>query len=366
MTLSAKTLSATKIRQHAGLGAGTLAVLFALAAAGAYPAAAADRINVLVVNERSTLHYAAFAGRELGFYEAEGLEVTFLPSDTTVPYVAFLANGDADLVMLDAPQVFQAVNAKQPVAVVFEANQFAPESIGVSKEGGIAGVADLKGKMIGLASERDQITTMVALDTVGLTMDDVSTVVIGEAGPTIAKALRDGTVDAFAGAANNLAAIEAAGIPVRNITPSNVSDNPGNSFVMWAPRKEELKDTVGRFLRAYAKAMHAGVIDTKTMAAISKKNVPEQWENLEVGLTLLDFAVYRTNLARTLNRGELQPDVWQRVQAPYIQLGEIAGPLDPATFLDESFTEVANDYRTGDVKSAIAAWKEANKDLLIP
>ncbi len=75
-------------------------------------ALALDKINVLVVNERSTMHYAAFAARELGFYEAMGLEVNLLPSDTTVPYVAFLSNGDADLVMLDAPQVFQAVNAK--------------------------------------------------------------------------------------------------------------------------------------------------------------------------------------------------------------------------------------------------------------
>jgi NitT/TauT family transport system substrate-binding protein len=359
-------MAVAAMRRHPRRAGAVGAMLAVAAACAAGPSLAADRINVLVVNERSTLHYAAFAGRELGFYEAEGLEVTFLPSDTTVPYVAFLANGDADLVMLDAPQVFQAVNAKQPVAVVFEANQFAPESIGVMKDGGIASVTDLKGKKVGLASERDQVTTMVALGAVGLTMDDISTVVIGEAGPTIAKALKDGAVDAFAGAASNLAAIEAAGIPLRNITPSNVSDNPGNSFVMWAPRKDEIKDVVGRFLRAYAKAMHAGVIDTKMMAALCKKNVPEQWENIDVGLALLDFAVYRTNMVRTLKRGELQPDVWQRVQAPYIQLGEIPGPLDPATFLDESFTDTANDYRTMEVKAAIATWKEANKDILLP
>jgi len=352
----------------ASTGKARFTVAGALALVAAWPAAALslDRINVIVVNERSTLHYAAFAGRELGFYEAEGLEVNFLPSDTTVPYVAFLANGDADLVMLDAPQVFQAVSAKQPVSVVFEVNQFAPESIGVPKDSPITGVADLKGKTVGLASDRDQVTTMVALDTVGLTIDDISTVVVGEAGPTLAKSFKDGAIDAFAGAASNLAAIEAAGIPVRNITPADVSNNPGNSFVMWAPRKDEIKDAVGRFLRAYAKAMHAGVIDTRLMAAICKKNVPEQWESTDIGLSLLDFAVYRTNMVRTLNRGELQPDVWQRVQAPYIELGEIAGALDPATFLDDSFTETANGYKTADVKAAIAAWKEANKDILLP
>jgi NitT/TauT family transport system substrate-binding protein len=295
-----------------------------------------------------------------------GLEVNLLNSDTTVPYVAFLSNGDADLVMLDAPQVFQAVNAKQPVAVVFEANQYAPESIGVMKDSPIQGVADLKGTTVGLASDRDQVTTMVALGTVGLTMDDISTVVVGESGPVLAKSLKDGAIAAFAGAASNLAAIEAADIPVRNITPAEVSNNPGNSFVMWAPRKDEIKDVVGRFLKAYAMAMHAGVIDTKMMAALCKKNVPEQWESTDIGLGLLDFAVYRTNMVRTLKRGELQPDVWERVQAPYIQLAEIPGPLDPSTFLDDSFTDIANDYRTMEVKAAIAAWKEANKDILLP
>jgi NitT/TauT family transport system substrate-binding protein len=340
--------------------------MLSVAAAFAGPTLAADRINVLVVNERSTLHYAAFAGRELGFYEAEGLEVTFLDSDTTVPYVAFLANGDADLVMLDPPQTYQAVNAKQPVSVIFEANQYAPESIGAPKDGPVQSLADLKDKTVGLASDRDQITTMAALETVGLTMDDIKTVVVGESGPVLAKSLRDGAIQAFAGAANNIAAIEAAGIPMRNITPAVVSENPGNSFVMWAPRKEEIKDVVGRFLRAYAKAMHAGVIDTKTMAAICKKNVPEQWENIDLGLSLLDFAVYRTNLVRTLKRGELQPDLWERVQGPYIKIGELPGPLDPATFLDDSFTDIANDYPTMEVKAAIAAWKEANKDILLP
>lgn len=327
---------------------------------------ALDKINVLVVNERSTMHYAAFAARELGFYEAMGLDVNLLPSDTTVPYVAFLSNGDADLVMLDAPQVFQAVNAKQPVTVVYEANQYAPESIGVPKESDITSVADLKAKMVGLASDRDQITTMVALGTVGLSIDDISTVVVGESGPVLAKAIKDGTIAAFAGSANNLAAIDAAGIPIRNITPANVSDNPGNSFVMWAPRKDEIKDVVQRFLKAYAMATHAGILDTKAMAAIARKNVPEQWENLDIGTALLDFAVYKTNLIRTIKRGEPQPDVWERVQAPYIEIKEIPGPLDPATFLDESFIDGASDYTTAEVKQAIAKWKDANKDILIP
>ena len=42
---------------------------------------------------------------------------------------------------------------------------------------------------------------------------------------------------------------------------------------------------------------------------------------------------------------------------------EIPGRLDPATFLDDSFIDGASDYETAEVKTAIAKWKEANKDI---
>ena len=45
----------------------TLLGAAALAALSVSAALALDKINVLVVNERSTMHYAAFAARELGF-----------------------------------------------------------------------------------------------------------------------------------------------------------------------------------------------------------------------------------------------------------------------------------------------------------
>ncbi len=327
-----------------------------------------DPINVLVVDERNTLVYPAYAGIELGFYEAEGLDVTLLPSETTVPFVAFLSNGDADLVMLDAAETLQAVIAGHPVSVVYEVNQFAPEAIGVMLDSPIKGLADLKGKTVGLASDRDRTTTMVALETVGLSIDDVSTVVIGESGPLIAKSLRDGTIDAYAGAASELAAAEANGIPVRNITPQEVSENPGNNFVMWSARKDELDDVVARFLRAYTMATHAGVIDTKAMASVSRKYLPEQWEDVDIGMSVLEFAVYKTNLVRTVKRGELQPNVWERIQGGYARagIGEVGAPIDPLSFLDDSFIDRANNYTTDDVKAAIAEWKRANADILVP
>ena len=49
-----------------------------------------------------------------------------------------------------------------------------------------------------------------------------------------------------------------------------------------------------------------------------------------------------------------------------MELGEIPAALDVATFLDESFLDAANNFTTADVKKNVKAWKEANRDILIP
>ena len=168
-----------------------VATLAALSVAAPTQAQDKKPINVLLPNENTTTLFPSIVARELGFFEDEGLDVTLLASDTTIPYVAFLMNNQADLVMLDAPQTFQAVKAQQPVAVVFEGMQYAPEVMIVREDSPIQSVADLRGKTIGLASDRDQITAQVALDTAGITIDEVETVVVGDSGPVLARAVRD-------------------------------------------------------------------------------------------------------------------------------------------------------------------------------
>src|SRR5919112_144156 len=89
------------------------------------------QINLLVPNENTTVFFPMIVARELGFFEDEGLNVNMLSSATTVPYVAFLSNRQADVAMLDAPQTLQAANAGLPISVVYEANQYAPEVVAV-------------------------------------------------------------------------------------------------------------------------------------------------------------------------------------------------------------------------------------------
>src|SRR5690606_31538685 len=151
-------------------------------------------------------------------------------------------------------------------------------------------LAELKGKTIGLASDRDLTTTTIALESIGLSADDVRTVVVGDAGPTIVMAFRNGSIDAFAGGSVDRFGMEAAGLPFRDITPPAVSENPANSFVIWNDRKEELRDVVTRFLRAWTKATEAAQVDIEAARVVAKEQVPEQWEDPDFGRRLLDYA----------------------------------------------------------------------------
>lgn len=339
--------------------------LFACAAVGAValaaetPAVAQDHINVLLPNENTTTLYPAIVARELGFYDDEGIEVTLLASDTTIPYMAFLANSQADLSMFDAPQTFQALNADQPIKVIFEGMQYAPELVFVKADSSAQSLEDLLGTTIGLASDRDQVTLQVALDAVGHTIDEVSTVVVGDAGPVLAASLRDDKVSAVAAAVNDATIVAANGTPFRDVTPPQVKQNPANSFVVYAPRVEELRPVVTKFLRAWARGAEAAKIDRDAVAAMCAKSVPEEWENEEAGNALLDASMQMI-LPQTPKHGQPQPDVWSAIQGPYIKFGVIEGQVDPSTFLETSFYEAANDFDPADVKAAIDKWKEMN------
>ena len=105
-------------------------------------------------------------------------------------------------------------------------------------------------------------------------------------------------------------------------------------------------------------------MDKDFAVAVLKEELPEQYENMDVGLALLDRSTNTLRTQKTDIRGDLQPDVWSRVQKPYIDIGEIKGQLDPATFLDNSFIAGLKDVDKAAIQADIDAWKAANPDRM--
>jgi NitT/TauT family transport system substrate-binding protein len=325
------------------------------------PASAQDlqEINVIMPLPRSTNFYPLLAGEALGYFEDEGLEVNLLPSETTVPYVAFLTNGQTEIAVLDGPQTFQAVQAELPIKVIYEAMQRAPEGVVVAADSPIQSVEELEGKMVGLVSDRDRATLAITLDLVGKNIDDVETVVVGEAGPTLANAFRNQTVAAIAGATPDWIALQANGIEIRDITPPEMAETPANSFVINEEREDALRDVLEGFVRAWSKGIYVAEIDREALAAMAKKAVPEEWQDEDFGNLFLDMSI-PLNYSVTEQFGALRPDVWQLVQDQMIKVGEIKQEYDVDAFLDPSFIGPANDFDKAEVAADVERWKQEN------
>ena len=110
-----------------------LRTLAITAAFGLTAGAAVAQTTVNMINPlpRSTNFFPLVVAEELGYFAEEGVEVNLLPSDTSIPYVAFIQNGQADLAMLDPFETVNARLAGANINTVFEVMQNAPEGIAV-------------------------------------------------------------------------------------------------------------------------------------------------------------------------------------------------------------------------------------------
>ncbi len=333
----------------------------ALGALLALPAAAQDltTVNAVMPKQRSANYFPLIVGEALGYFEEEGVEVNLLPSDTPIPFVNFLRNGQADIAMLDSAEVLQAIAAGVDLKVIYEVMQTAPDGIAVSGDSDIADVEELEGETVGLVSDRDRVTMQIALDARGMTENDVTTVVVGEAGPTLAAAFRDQTVAAIAGSGPDWLAIQANGIPVELITPEEVSNKPGNTFAVMASTLEEKGDAIEGYLRAWSKGMYVAEVDPEVVAKIAREAVPEEWEDPEFGQQYLENAI-RLNVSVTDTLGGLNPDTWSAIQPAMQKFGLIDEQVAPDEFLDSGPVEAANDFDKAEVEKEVQAWREEN------
>lgn len=339
----------------------TKAGMAALAAVIAAPAAAQEltTLNAIMPKQRSANYFPLIVGEALGYFEEEGIEVNLLPSTAPVPFVNFVRNGEADIAMLDPAEVLGAVAAGSEIEVVYEVMQTAPDGIAVAEDSEVQDIADLDGQTVGLVSDRDMVTMEIALDARGLTRDDVTAVVVGEAGPTLAAAFRDQTVAAIAGSGPDWLAIQANGQPIRLITPPEVSNKPGNTFVVASSTADERGELIEGFLRAWSKGMYVAEVDPEVVAQIARTAVPEEWEDPEFGQQYLNNAI-RLNVSVTEQLGDLQTEVWSTIQPAMQAFGVIEEQVDPESFLNGDFIGPANEWSREEVEQEVAAWREAN------
>jgi putative hydroxymethylpyrimidine transport system substrate-binding protein len=174
------------------------ALALALAAA---PAAAADKMTVLLDWFVNPDHGPLIIAREKGYFAAEGLEVDLIaPADPNDP-PKLVAAGKADLAVSYQPQLHLQVAEGLPLVRVGTLVATPLNALVVLKDGPVKAIADLKGRKVGFSVGGFEDALLgVMLEKHGLALTDVELVNVNF---SLSPSLIAGQVDAVIGAFRN-------------------------------------------------------------------------------------------------------------------------------------------------------------------
>jgi len=236
--------------------AGALAASLMLSAAAITPAAAQDRIELILDWFVNPDHGPIILAEELGYFEEAGLVVDVVaPADPTDP-PRMVAAGRADIAISYQPQLHLNLHQGMPLVRVGTLVSTPLTCLVVLADGPIREMTDLAGGKVGFAVAGIQEVMLDAmLAHHGMSGDDVEQINIGW---SISPALMSGQVDGVIGAFRNfeLNQLEIEGTAGRCFNPEEEGIPAYDELIYVANPDTMDKDVIARFLAATERATH--------------------------------------------------------------------------------------------------------------
>ncbi|MBM9595156.1 ABC transporter substrate-binding protein [Roseitranquillus sediminis] len=230
------------------------ASLTILALLAATPAAAQDRMTLILDWFVNPDHGPIVVAEELGYFEEAGLEVEVVaPADPADP-PKMAAAGRADLAISYQPQLHLQVAEGMPLVRVGTLVATPLNCLLVLEDGPVEEIADLEGRKVGfsVAGVEEALLSSI-LERNGLSMDDIALVNVNW---SLSPALMSGQVDAVIGAFRNfeLNQMEIEGVPGRCFYLEE-EGLPAYDELIYVANPETMdRDVLRRFLAATEKA----------------------------------------------------------------------------------------------------------------
>ena len=233
-----------------------LAFALALPLAVASPAAAQDRMSLILDWFVNPDHGPVVIAQERGYFADVGLEVEVIaPADPTDP-PKMVAAGRADLAISYQPQLHLNLHQDMPLVRVGTLVSTPLTCLVVLADGPIQSLADFKGRRVGFAVAGVQEAMLEAmLRHNGLTGEDVEQINIGW---SISPALMSRQVDGVIGAFRNfeLNQLDIEGMKGRCFYPENEGIPAYDELIYVANPETMDRDRIARFLAATERATH--------------------------------------------------------------------------------------------------------------
>ena len=233
----------------------TLVIALVLALA-ALPAAAQDRLTVMLDWFVNPDHAPLVIARERGYFADAGLEVELIaPADPNDP-PKLVAAGRADLAVSYQPQLHLQVHQGLPLVRIGTLVATPLTALVVLADGPIEAIADLEGRKVGysVGGFEDALLGSM-LRTHGLALEDVELINVNF---SLSPSLIAGQVDAVIGAYRNfeLNQMDIVGEPGRAFYPEEEGVPAYDELIYVAHRDRLDDDRLMRFLDATERAAH--------------------------------------------------------------------------------------------------------------
>ncbi|HSK96743.1 MAG TPA: ABC transporter substrate-binding protein [Euzebyales bacterium] len=239
-------------------------------------------VTFALTNQRAIQYHPYYVAQYLGYFEDEGLEVEIVIVDGSSAAVQQTVAGNVDISNPSAPATAQAAaqgNCVQQFYTGSYGNVFdfvTPESTGITD------LAGLEGQTVGVSAPGGGEIPLVRAILAGAGLDensDYQMLPIGEGGPVTFQALEAGDAQAYSSSVFDIAAVSAAGLPMRSLLPEEFAYFPTVSLVTTCDYFEANQDVLAGFARAVSKAKVFTEANDQGARDIARHYEPELFED---------------------------------------------------------------------------------------
>lgn len=298
-------------------------VLAAFLAVVAAPATAAEKTQLLLP-VRGTAGYPAYLAKHLGYFEQEGLDVEVIPGKGSTYVVQQVSAGTVPVGWGVPGAILPAVARGQKLKFFYTYAVKNLFDLVVPEDSPIKTVADLRGKTVGITDLGSGEVPLVRALLAAANLrpgENVTMVPIGEKAPTILASFRDGKVQAFGGAANDLVWLYQGGFKARSLS-GEYRELPSSGIFVTEKTFNEKRDLLVKIGRSVARATLFAMTNPDAAVAIMAKLVPEQFQNMETGRvffhTYLDLSTPLKKEGGEPVFGYAMPEGWERLQKIFL------------------------------------------------
>jgi len=323
-----------------------------------------ESLTVLIANLRSIQYFPVYLADAAGYYADEGIDVGEIQivSGSGAAIQQVIA-GNVDLLISNPAASISAVAGEQGDIVVYCSSHYQNIfTLATPTSTGITDIAGLAGGTIGISEPSGGEVPVVraAMATEGLVDgEDYEMLAIGEGGQVTFEALSSGDATAYSSSVFDVAAIEAAGLPLTHVLPDEFLYVPSIGYSVLRETFEGRSDVLTRFARATARAYQWGSLEE------NREQVNELIEPYNAEL-FEDPAFVDATWDATLTLMTPPEDMgdadycahyipgWETYVAAALETpveeGGLPGEVDIASVADESLIPAINDFAPEDIE----------------